>query len=89
MVYALLEAYKITSKDIYAVRAAEAAKWLTGRNPANAVMYKKETGRIFDGINSENDVNKNSGAESTIEGLLTLLKLKENEIALKYFLSND
>lgn len=89
MVYALLEAYKITSKDIYAARAAEAAKWLTGRNPANAVMYNKETGRVFDGINSENDVNKNSGAESTIEGLLTLLKLKENEIALKYFLSND
>lgn len=89
MVYALLEAYKITSKDIYAERAAEAAKWLTGKNPANSVMYNMGNGRIFDGINSENDVNKNSGAESTIEGLLTLLKLKENEIALKYFLSDN
>lgn len=89
MVYALLEAYKVTNKDIYAELAAEAAKWLTGRNPANAVMYNKDTGRIFDGINSESEVNKNSGAESTIEGLLTLLKLKENERALKYFLSDN
>lgn len=89
MVYAFIEAHKITGNEIYAEKAAQAAKWLTGKNPANSVMYNPGNGRIFDGINSENDVNKNSGAESTIEGLLTLLKIKENEIALKNFMSDD
>jgi len=89
MVYAFTEAHKITGNEIYAEKAAQAAKWLTGKNPANSVMYNPGNGRIFDGINSENDVNKNSGAESTIEGLLTLLKIKGNEIALKYFSSDD
>jgi uncharacterized protein YyaL (SSP411 family) len=86
MVFALLEAYKITNEDKYAQKAADVALWLIGENVAGTKMYDEESGRIYDGINSEKIVNKNSGAESTIEGLLCLLKIKENEIAKKYFL---
>lgn len=86
MVFALLEAYKITGEEKYAQKAGDVALWLTGNNVAGIKMYDEESGRIYDGINSENVVNKNSGAESTIEGLLCLLKIKENELAKKYFL---
>jgi len=35
-------------------------------------MYDPKTGRCYDGIVSKNNVNKNSGAESTIEALPSL-----------------
>ena len=85
MVYALLEAYKITSDTSYAIQAGQIAKWFTGKNPANEVMYNPHSGIIYDGIENENMINKNSGAESTIEGLLTLLRISQNRIALLSF----
>ncbi len=87
MVYALLEAYKITSDTSYAIQAGKIAKWFTGKNPAGEVMYNPHTGIIYDGIENENLINKNSGAESTIEGLLTLLKISQNQTALISFQS--
>ena len=85
MVFALIEAYNITSDSSYAIKAGEAAQWFIGRNPAQARMYNPENGIIFDGIENQNLINKNSGAESTIEGLLSLLKILQNQIALKTF----
>jgi hypothetical protein len=35
-------------------------------------MYDVATGRTYDGLNGPADINHNAGAESTIEGLLTL-----------------
>jgi hypothetical protein len=87
MVYALLEAYKITSDTSYAIQAGQIAKWFVGKNPAGEVMYNPHTGIIYDGIENENLINKNSGAESTIEGLLTLLKISKNQNALRSFQS--
>ncbi|MEO8231362.1 MAG: hypothetical protein ABI638_03715 [Ignavibacteriota bacterium] len=87
MIFALLEAYNITSDSSYAIRAGEIAKWFIGRNSAKANMYNSENGIFFDGIENESLVNKNSGAESTIEGLLTLLKISQNKIALSSFQS--
>jgi len=87
MVFALLEAYKITSDTSYAIQAGRIAKWFVGKNPAGEVMYNPHTGIIYDGIENENLINKNSGAESTIEGLLTLLKISQNRIVLLSFQS--
>ncbi len=87
MVFALLEAYKITSDTSYAMKGGQIAKWFTGKNPASEVMYNPHTGIFYDGIENENLINKNSGAESTIEGLLTLLKISQNQIALMSFQS--
>lgn len=85
MVFALLEAYKITLDSSYAIKAGQVAQWFVGRNPACAVMYNPHSGIFYDGVESENLINKNSGAESTIEGLLSLLKISLNPIALKEF----
>lgn len=87
MVYALLEAYKVTLDTRYAVQAGEIAKWFIGKNPAGEVMYNPHTGIFYDGIENEHLINKNSGAESTIEGLLTLLKISQNQTALISFQS--
>lgn len=87
MIYALLEAYKVTSDTSFALQAGKIAKWFTGKNPAGVVMYNPHTGIIYDGIENENLINKNSGAESTIEGLLSLLKISQNRFALMSFQS--
>ncbi|MCH8328581.1 MAG: hypothetical protein IID15_08690 [Candidatus Marinimicrobia bacterium] len=46
--------------------------WFQGDNLANRAMYDPQTGRCYDGINSPDELNLNSGAESTIEALLAL-----------------
>ena len=55
----------------YADIAGHLAAWFSGANDANKIMYSPTTGRCFDGIQSAS-VNINSGAESTIEALLTM-----------------
>ena len=77
VVYACAEAYRITGKDKYLIMAKEAAGWLAGKNPAGKVMWDPATGRCFDGIISNDKINMNSGAESTIEALLTLQAIEK------------
>ncbi|HEX9253415.1 MAG TPA: hypothetical protein VF870_14305, partial [Ignavibacteriaceae bacterium] len=87
MVYALLEAFKVSSDTSYAIQAGQIAKWFIGKNPPSEVMYNPHTGIFYDGIENDNLINKNSGAESTIEGLLTLLNISQNKSALISFQS--
>lgn len=89
MIFALLEAYEVTLDSTYAINAAKFAQWFIGRNPANTVMYNPHNGIIYDGIENENLVNKNSGAESTIEGLWSLLRISLNPVSLKEFENTD
>ena len=89
MVYALVEAYKITGEEKYAVRAVEAVEWFFGKNPADAQIYFPENGIVYDGIESKELLNKNSGAESTIEGLLSLQRIHQNNIDVKEIMNND
>ena len=49
--------------------------WFFGANPAGEPMYDPATGRTFDGISSSGEINRNSGAESTIHGLLSMIAL--------------
>jgi hypothetical protein len=51
------------------------AAWFFGANRADAVMYDPATGVTYDGLQPDGSVNRNSGAESTIHGLLTMLAL--------------
>lgn len=83
MIYALLEAYKITNDVKYSKLAGSIGKWFWGSNPANTIMYDHSSGLVYDGINSAEIVNMNSGAESTIEALLSILAISKNEIASK------
>jgi len=49
-----------------------ARAWFDGRNPANAPVYDRATGRVHDGIDN-GVVNPHSGAESNIVGAQALL----------------
>ncbi len=52
--------------------AGVAAGWFFGQNPAGTPMYDPATGVTYDGVSADGVVNRNSGAESTIHGLLTM-----------------
>lgn len=69
MIWATIELYKINNDAKYLTQAARLLAWYAGNNPAKQKMYDKSTGVCFDGITSSTNVNKNSGAESTIEAL--------------------
>lgn len=75
-----------TNDRKYAVLAGLAAAWFLGANPAGTVMYDERTGRTFDGIDGPSgaQVNRNSGAESTIESLLALHSVTRNADAVEY-----
>lgn len=55
--------------------AAMDASWFFGANRAGTPMYDPATGVTFDGLAADGTVNRNSGAESTIHGLLTMMAL--------------
>lgn len=57
------------------VLAGLAAGWFFGANTAGVPVYDPTTGVTFDGVETDGRVNRNSGAESTIHGQLTMLLL--------------
>ncbi len=79
----LLELYNATGNEDYAIAAGLFASWFMGNNVVKVPMYDPKTGRSFDGIDFA-AVNLNSGAESTIEALITLIGVAGNEIAARY-----
>ena len=85
MVFACLKAYDITKDTVYAEQAGVIATWLLGNNLAEKLMYNNKNGMCYDGINSETNINLNSGAESTIEALLTIISVEQNSISKRVF----
>lgn len=83
MVTSCLEAGKVLNDPSFSEKGAKIALWFLGQNAAGKTMYEAKTGRCFDGIVSEEKVNYNSGAESTIEALLALLAVESNPQARK------
>lgn len=77
---------EISSDPRYAVFAGLTAGWFLGANPERLSMYDEKTGRTFDGIDGPNPlkVNRNAGAESTVEALLALQRVTSNPIAAEY-----
>jgi hypothetical protein len=74
----LMDTADVTGRTAARRLAGIVAAWYFGANPAGEPMYDAATGRTFDGISGTGDVNRNSGAESTIHGLLSMLVLDEN-----------
>jgi hypothetical protein len=77
MIWAAIKAFEITKEDKYLALAKELGEWFSGQNPAQLPMYDPATGRGYDGISGPGDINKNAGAESTIEALLSLQSLEK------------
>lgn len=74
-VSAAAEAYEITHEKKYKTLACILASWFFGNNTAGVEFYHEQTGVCFDGTTDSVGVNKNSGAESTVEALLTMVEL--------------
>ena len=72
MVLASTKAHEITHDEKYKIQSDLVATWFSGQNPAGVPMYDPLTGRGYDGITNANQINRNSGAESTIEALLAM-----------------
>jgi hypothetical protein len=62
------------------------AGWFYGNNSASFAMYDSTTGRGYDGLMgpSEFRVNRNAGAESTIEALMALQGIAADPLAQPY-----
>lgn len=73
-----------TGERRYAMFAGLTAGWFTGANAATVTMHDEQSGRTFDGIDSASAVNRNSGAESTIEALLALQRVAADPDASRY-----
>ncbi len=71
----LLNVADVTGETVFAQLAGIAGAWYFGNNRAATPMYDVTTGRTFDGLETDGRINPNSGAESTIHGLLSVLAL--------------
>jgi hypothetical protein len=49
--------------------------WYFGMNRAGQAVYDPATGVTYDGVQADGSINRNSGAESTIHGLLSMIAL--------------
>lgn len=74
-VQSLLAVADASGSTGFAELAAIQAAWFFGANRASEAMYDPATGVTYDGIQPDGTINRNSGAESTIHGLLTMIAL--------------
>jgi hypothetical protein len=74
-VQSLLAVGEATGSRAFNDLAGMQAAWFFGANHAGAQMYDPATGVVYDGLAPDGTVNHNSGAESTIHGLLTMIAL--------------
>lgn len=79
LVLTYMSLYEATGDVQYARYGGLAASWYFDNNMAGVQMYDPESGRVFDGINGPTAfrVNRNAGAESTIEGLMSMLAVAD------------
>jgi hypothetical protein len=75
---------RATGNDAYRRLAGIAATWFLGDNRAGVAMYQPANGVVYDGLNGDGSINRNSGAESTIEGLLALMNVVNDPVARGY-----
>lgn len=71
----LLAVGEATGSAAFDELAAVQAAWYFGANRSGSQMYDPATGVTYDGLQADGTVNRNSGAESTIHGLLSMIAL--------------
>lgn len=83
VVTALCKLGDITGNRSYYRMGVNFYRWFLGSNPPGKIMYNTDNGRCFDGINDRNNINRNSGAESTIEALLSTLEIQKRDFTVE------
>jgi hypothetical protein len=86
MAVGLIRLYEATGNKDYLALAGLAGSWLFGNNVLSQSIYDPATGRCYDGIRDSATINKNSGAESTIEALYTLEEIEQYPHAKNFLL---
>lgn len=88
IVQGLVALHEATGDDTYGKLAGLTAGWFYGNNAAGFPMYDPATGRGYDGLHGPSSfrVNRNVGAESTIEALMALQAVNEDPVASRYLL---
>ncbi|KQQ21757.1 hypothetical protein ASF48_00410 [Rathayibacter sp. Leaf299] len=66
-----------TGSSAFTDLAGVQGAWFFGLNRSGAAVYDPATGITFDGVQADGSVNRNSGAESTIHGLLAMIALDD------------
>jgi len=84
LVQAALECYRATGDDRFARLAGLHASWFRGNNVAGRALYDPASGRGYDGIDRDGEVNPHAGAESTIEALMALQAVAAVPEALRF-----
>ena len=84
MIIGLIRLYEVTGRTEYLKMAGLAGSWFLGNNVLHEQIYDRSNGRCFDGIRDSLTLNKNSGAESTIEALYSVVELERYAQARKY-----
>ena len=86
LVQGLLALHQATGDEIYGKLAGLAAGWFYANNAAGFAMYDPATGRGYDGLQGPSSfrVNRNAGAESTIEALMALQAISVDPVASRY-----
>ncbi|MBN1488550.1 MAG: hypothetical protein JXA69_01430 [Phycisphaerae bacterium] len=84
MVVGLIRLHEATGETKYATMAGLAASWFTGNNEAGEPMYDGATGRGYDGLEDGSVINRNAGAESTIESLYSILEAQHCPAARRW-----
>lgn len=77
----LLAAADLTGSAGFVQLGGLAGGWFFGANPSGRPTYDPATGATFDGVEFDGRINANSGAESTIHGLLAMLALDAHPAA--------
>ena len=88
LVQGLVALHQATGDETYGKLAGLTAGWFYGNNAADFAMYDPSTGRGFDGLQGPSSfrVNRNAGAESTIEALMALQAVNGDPVASRYLL---
>ncbi len=68
--------YRLRGRRRHREIALAFGAWFLGANSSGEALYDPESGRCYDGID-DGRINKNSGAESTIEALIALWALRD------------
>ena len=88
LVQGLVALHQAAGDETYGKLAGLTAGWFYGNNAAGFPMYDPATGRGYDGLQGPSSfrVNRNAGAESTIEALMALQAVNDDPIASGYLL---
>lgn len=85
MIVGAMRLAEATGDETYEKIAGLLTSWFFGNNVLATSVYDVATGRCFDGINGPDDLNLNSGAESTIEALYSILEAEQSSVARGLF----